>query len=47
MTNPPPRPDPVADTLQRWNLAEVPIRPAIEWIWAAIEGRDDWHPLRH
>jgi serine/tyrosine/threonine adenylyltransferase len=37
----------VADTLQRWNLAEVPIRPVIERIWAAIEGRDDWQPLRH
>jgi hypothetical protein len=33
--------------LQRWNLAEPPIRPLIERIWTAIDERDDCTPLQN
>jgi uncharacterized protein YdiU (UPF0061 family) len=31
--------------LQRWNLAQTPIRPVIEQLWQAIDQADDWQPL--
>jgi uncharacterized protein YdiU (UPF0061 family) len=31
--------------LQRWNPPELPVRPVIERIWAAIDEHDEWQPL--
>ncbi len=31
--------------LQRWNLAQTPVRPVIERLWDAIDQHDDWQPL--
>ena len=35
----------IGAALQRWNLAQTPVRPLIEGIWEAIDQHDDWQPL--
>lgn len=35
----------IGSALQRWNLAQTPVRPLIEQLWEAIDQHDDWQPL--
>ncbi len=37
--------DEITDRLHLWNPSKVPIRPAIEHIWAKITEEDDWQPF--